>query len=141
MYFANSNDQPQAWKAKRLIFYQVGIKIYGQIPYILQKRLGATFISSESSFMGGRIIGPTFEDNYTIVPYRRSDGTEQKPEAINALLDWLLSDRGCEYTIAIAGEFERSDLLRVNWLQMPPETWTPGDNNLQKLIEDLSWAN
>lgn len=139
MYFATQEDQPQPWKRKRLIFYQSGIKVYGQIPYILQRRLQAEFISNESSFLGGRIVGPTAEKNYTFVPFRRGDGSEQSPEAVQALLDWLLADAGCEYAIAEDGEFERRDLTLVNWFQAPPETWVPGDNSsLKTLIEEIS---
>ena len=75
MYFADPRvDLPQPWKEKRIIFYAQGVKIYGQIPYILQRRLQAEFYSNNLPWLGVRLIGPTFESNYTLVRYHRKDG-------------------------------------------------------------------
>lgn len=125
--FANpSEDLPQPWRRKRIIFYASALKVYGQIPYILQRRLQAEFVSNNvSGPLGGRLIGPTAEQNYTLVPYRRDDGSLQPEEAVEELLDWLFEDRGVEWGIAAPGEFGRTDLALPNWFNRPPETFVP----------------
>jgi hypothetical protein len=125
IYFANpQQDLPQPWKRKRIIFYRQGLKIYGQIPYILQRRLHGEFYSNNIPVLGGRMIGPTMEDNYTLVRYRRpKDGQRHNDVALEGLLDWLYADEGFEW--AIAKDFHRRiDLANLfNW---PPEVFAPG---------------
>ena len=127
MYADPHNDLPASWRQKRVIFYQQGLKIYGQIPYLLQRRLQATFVSNVVSTRMSVIAAPTGEDNYTLVPYRRSDGTSHRLENIEALMDWLYGDSGFEWSIAVPGEYERRDLLTANWFNRPPETWLPAE--------------
>lgn len=139
-YYADPNaDLPAEWKLKRAIFYACSLKVYGQIPYILQRRLGAEFISNIASGpFGGRVVAPTGEDNYTVVPYRRADGECQSDEALAAFLSWLEADAGYEWAIAAPGEFERRDLRQPNWWRKPPQTWIPdpaqGAATLRRLI-------
>lgn len=121
-YYADpSRDLPAPWKAKRIVFYAKGLKVYGQIPYILQRKLHAEFISNNAPLLGGRIIGPTREQNYTIIRYRRNDGSMHSEEAIEALMDWFYSDKGFEWGIAGSGNF-RDNLDGPNFFQQPPET-------------------
>lgn len=135
-FFANpSQDLPQPWKQKRIIFYAQGLKIYGQLPYILQRRLQGEFFSNDMSFMGGRLWGPSFENNYTLVRYRRAkDGKRHSDVALEALLDWLYADKGFEW--AIAKDFHRRiDLANLfNW---PPETFVLGGPEHRPDIKQL----
>lgn len=119
------NDLPADWKPKRAIFYAQGLKVYGQIPYVLQRRLQAQFISNEFRFLGGRVRVPTAERNYTIIPFHRDDGERHSAEALDALLAWLEAGAGYEWAIAAGREFGRSDLYAANALNEPPKTWTP----------------
>lgn len=124
-YYADpSRDLPVPWQAKRVIFYRQGLKIYGCLPHILARRVDAEFISNNGAFMGGRIIAPTSEDNYTLVRYRRANGRSHRPEAIQALLTWLYSDKGFEWSIATP-EFFNDRLDLPNWWQSPPRTFVP----------------
>lgn len=137
-FYANpAKDLPAPWEEKRIIFYAEGLKIYGQIPYILQRKLQAEFISNDVVGGMGRLIGPSGERNYTLVPYRREDGERHSESTIEALLDWLYEDRGFEWAIAAPGEFERRDLRLVNWFQSPPETIVPAGPEHRQLIRRL----
>jgi hypothetical protein len=134
-YFANPReDLPAPWKPKRIIFYAQGLKIYGQIPYILQRRLQAEFISNDVGVLGGRLVGPTAECNYTLVRYRRQDDKPHSDAVLEALLDWLCADRGFEWAIAL-DYYKHIDLPNLfNW---PPETWVPGGLEQRPDIKQL----
>ena len=127
-YADPSQDLPALWKPKRCIFYAQGLKIYGQIPYILQRRLQAEFFSNNAPAFGGRIIAPTVEQNYTVVPYRRRDGAPHSQGTIDTLMDWLFADKGLEW--AIAKDFDR-EIRGWNAYQMPPQTWIPTTEETQ----------
>lgn len=134
-YFADpKQDLPAPWKKKRIVFYGGGMKIYGQIPYLLQRKLHAEFISNRGSFMGGTIVGPTGENNYTIVSYRRPNGKRHRERTLGQLMDWLYEGKGFEWAIAARGEFERGDLLVVNWFNVPPETWVPSEGKRELIM-------
>lgn len=131
LYYADPRrDLPASWKQKRIIFYAQGLKIYGQIPYILQRRLQAKFISNSMGFMGGQISAPTLESNYTLIRYRREDGQPHSEVAIKALLDWLYDDKGFEWGVA-KNFYERLDL--PNFWQWPAEVLEMGK-------EEHRWA-
>lgn len=134
-YFADPReDLPAPWKPKRVIFYAQGLKIYGQIPYVLQRRLQAEFVSNDVSFFGGRLVGPTAERNYTLVRYCRQDGQSHGDAALEALLDWLYADKGFEWAIAL-DYHKRIDLPNLfNW---PPEVWMPGGPEQRPDIKQL----
>jgi len=126
-YCEPAQDLPAAWKPKRIIFYRQGIKIYGAIPYLLQRRLHAEFISNNvGSIRGARIIAPTGEANYTLVRYHRENGRPHSEPALQALLDWLYADKGFEWSIA-APEHWRDRLDQPNWWQSPPRTFVPAE--------------
>jgi hypothetical protein len=134
-YFANpQEDLPQPWKRKRILFYAQGLKVYGQIPYILQRRLQAEFISNNAPFMGARLIAPTAEQNYTLVRYYREDGRRHSEATLEALLDWLYADKGFEWGIA-KNFFERLDL--PNWWQAPAEVLEIGKEEHRPDIKQL----
>lgn len=134
-YYADpKNDLPQPWKQKRIIFYAQGLKIYGQIPYILQRRLQAEFYSNNASFMGARLIAPTMENNYTLVHYRRADGQRHSDTILEALLDWLYNDKGFKWAIA-KDFFKRIDL--PNFWNWPPETFVLGESEHRPGIKQL----
>lgn len=124
-YYADpSKDLPVPWKSKRIVIYAQGLKIYGQIPYILQRRLQAQFISNSMSCLGSRIVAPSGEDNYTIIPWRRVDGEQHTITAMDALLDWLYTDKGFEVAVATRRYFyDRLDL--PNMWQSPPHVFIP----------------
>lgn len=134
-FFANTReDLPEPWKRKRIIFYAQGLKIYGQIPYILQRRLQGEFYSNNAPFMGGRIIAPTMEQNYTLVRYHRNNGKHQGNVALEALLDWLYADKGFEW--AIAKDFHRRIDLPNFW-NWPPEIFVSGTSENRSDIKQL----
>jgi hypothetical protein len=135
-FFANpQEDLPQPWKLKRIIFYAQGLKIYGQIPYVLQRRLQGEFYSNNAPFMGMRLIVPTFENNYTLVRYHRlKDGKRHSEIALESLLDWLYSDEGFEW--AIAKDFFRQIDLPNFW-NWPPETFVLGGPEHRPDIKQL----
>lgn len=125
-YCDPAEDLPAPWKPKRVVFYRQGIKLYGAIPYILQRRLDAEFISNNASALGTRIIAPTGEANYTLVRYQRANGRPHSQAALQALLDWLYADKGFEWSIATPEYFnDRLDL--PNWWQSPPRTFVPAE--------------
>jgi len=123
MYRADlSRDIPSPGLPKRIIFYAQGLKIYGLIPYVLNRRLKGEFISNVAMLPGwGRgaaIAAPTGEANYTVIPYI------QKPEHVQMLIDWLYEDRGFEWAIADPDNF--NDQLREwNAYKQPPSVWVP----------------
>lgn len=135
-YYANSSqDLPRPWKQKRIIFYAQGLKVYGQIPYILQRRLQGEFYSNNAPFMGCRIIAPTMEQNYTLVRYRRpNDSKCHNDIALEALLDWLYTDKGFEWAIA-KDFYKRIDL--PNFWNYPPETFVLGVTRHRTDIKQL----
>lgn len=120
-YYADPRrDLPSRFKKKRVIFYEQGLKIYGQIPYILQMRLGAEFYSDNApAAFGGRIIAMTMEPNYTVVPYKQSR------EAIDALLEWLYGGDAFEWAVAV--DFYKN-IRQWNALNMPAQTFVPSHN-------------
>jgi hypothetical protein len=88
-------DLPAPHKQKRIIFYADGLKVYGAIPYVLQRRLKAKFYSNNApGLFGGRLIAPTMESNYTVVPY------QARHDVIEKLLNWLYADAGFKWGIA-----------------------------------------
>ena len=127
-------DLPAPWKPKRIIFYAQGLKIYGQIPYILQRRLRAEFISNSVGIMGARLTGPTMERNYTLVRYRRKGDQSHSSATLEALLDWLYADKGFEWAIAL-DYYKRIDL--PNLFNFPAEAWMPGGLEQRVNIKQL----
>lgn len=122
-----SQDIPQKWKPKRIIFYKRGLKIYGLLPHILNRRLKGEFYSnyyvqSAGAFRGHGTIAPAYELNYTVVPYT------QKPEYANALLEWLSQDAGFEWAIASPRDFTKDLRDGTAFTQRDPETWVPAEN-------------
>lgn len=137
MYYADpARDLPAPWKPKKCVFYAEGLKIYGQIPYILQLALEAEFYSNDTSiFGGGRLIGPTQEPNYTVVPYRRANGRPHRESSLKALFDWLYADRGFEW--AFAAEFWRH-IREWNLFNSEPEIFVPGTpEQRQEIVKHL----
>ena len=100
-------DQPNMHTPKRVLFYAAGLKIYGLLPYLLNRRVRGQFRSNAHI----AAVFPTWERNYTIVPY------QQTPEAAAALLDWLYADAGFEWGIA---EDWHAALLGANAFNDPP---------------------
>ena len=134
MYYADpARDLPSTIKPKQCIFYAEGLKIYGQIPYILQRKLGAKFYSNETTiFGGGRLLAPTREPNYTVVAYRRIDDRPHSEAALKALFDWLYADAGFEWAFAV--EFRRS-IRQWNALNPEPATVAPGNIEQRQDLE------
>lgn len=119
-----SEDLPSATKTKRIIFYGKGLKIYGTLPYLLSRRLKAefysnNFVQSGGAFRGMGLIAPAYEANYTVVPYT------QRPQHASALLNWLLSDAGFEWAIAVPGEFDKEIRCTTAFSSQDPEVWVP----------------
>ncbi len=138
-YFASKDDLPVPWKVKRIIFYRRGLKVYGQIPYILQRRLQAKFVSNTASLWGAKIVAPTGEDNYTIIPYRREDGQPHTDMAIESFLVWLYRDKGFEFGVAAPENFnDKLDL--PNWWQSPPKLLKLADNDDRPILAGLLLA-
>jgi hypothetical protein len=125
-YYANlSNDLPAPYKRKRVIFYRQGLKVYGLLPYILNRKLKAQFFSGTVSCMGGTISMGSFESNWTAIPYTQS------PENLKALLDWLYEDRGFEVALASREDWN-DDIFSANVYRMPPHTWYPIGNEARE---------
>jgi len=137
-YYADPTlDLPAPWKAKRIVFYARGLKVYGQIPYILQRRLQAKFYSNDMSLFGGRIVGPTREHNYTVISYRLEDGSPHSAATLEALIDWLYSDKGFEFGIADPENFE-DQIAMVNWFNSNPHTVQATENHRVFVAKMLS---
>lgn len=136
MYYADPvRDLPSTIKSKQCIFYAEGLKVYGQIPYILQRRLEAEFYSNDTSiFGGGRLTAPTQEPNYTVVPYHRANGRSHNNAALKALFDWLYADAGFEWAFAV--EFRRH-IREWNLLNPEPGTFVPGV--IEERQEIIKW--
>lgn len=118
-YYADlSNDLPVPYKRKRVIFYQQGLKVYGLLPYLLQKKLKAQFFSGSISWGNVRISAGSFEDNWTAIPYQQSSTN------LIFLLDWLYSDSGFEVALASKEDWE-DNIFLGNIFHMPPHTWYP----------------
>lgn len=133
-YADPGRDLPAPWKLKRVLFYRDGMKIYGQIPYILQRKLRAKFYSNNAPiFGGGRIVGPTLERNYTVVPYRRADGRPHRQEALSDLFDWLWTDKGFEWAIAVDWH---KQIEGWNVFNVPPETFVPGKRQIEAALKE-----
>ena len=122
--YAAPEDIPTPYRAKLVVIYARGLKIYGQIPYLLAKRLEAQFISNEISIAGGGSIwGGTAEPNWTVVPSRRDDGQPHTPETLQALIDWLQADKGFVATVATPEYYY--DRLDSNWGRQAPRVFQP----------------
>ena len=135
-YWANPQfDLPAPWKEKAIIFYAQGLKVYGQIPYLLQRRLQAEFYSNNAPIFGARIVAPSWERNYTVIPYRHKDGNPHVQKAIKALLDWLYADKG--FVWAIAMDFHDNIKCWNAW-RPKPETWAPAEKMPPQLLQLLS---
>jgi hypothetical protein len=122
-----SQDVPALWKPKRIIFYSQGLKIYGLLPHILNRRLKGEFYSnyfvqSSGAFRGAGMIAPAQEFNYTYVPYT------QKPAHAKALLEWLSEDKGFEWAIASAQDFNLNIRCSTAFSDRHPEVWVPAEN-------------
>ena len=118
-YYANLRDDlPSPHQRKRIIFYAAGLKVYGLLPHLLNRRLHGEFRSSTTSFLGGKILWPTQERNWTVIPYGQS------PENVARLLIWLQSGVGFEWGIAGPDEWDE-DILLPNVLRVPPAVWHP----------------
>jgi hypothetical protein len=120
-------DLHQVWKSKRIIFYAQGLKIYGVLPYILNRRLKGKFYSnyyvhSSGAFRGHGMIAPAYELNYTVVPYT------QKPDYAKALLEWLWQDAGFEWAIASPRDFRNELRHGTAFSSRDPEIWVPAQN-------------
>lgn len=113
-----AHDTPSVTKKKRIIFYRGGLKIYGLLPYILQKKLKAQFFSNTPVGGGVMMLLPSHEDNWTAVPY------DQSPERLQSLLDWLYSDAGFEVALASRESWE-DDIFSANIMNHPPSVWFP----------------
>ena len=74
-----------------------------------------------------RVFGPTWEPNYTIVPWRRDDGALHSPENLKALIQWLESGKG--YIWVIAGPENFNDRLDTPWGRHLPEAFQPLDTH------------
>jgi hypothetical protein len=122
-----SQDVPEKWKPKRIIFYKQGLKIYGLLPHILNRRLKGEFFSnysvhSSGAFRGHGMIAPAYESNYTLVHYT------QKPEYAKALLEWLSQDAGFEWAIASPQDFNTDLREGTAFSNRNPEVWVPAQN-------------
>ena len=121
--YTHPGDLPGDHKPKLVVVYAAGLKIYGALPYLLQRRLQARFNSSEVGGGGMRVFGPTWEPNYTIVPWRRDDGALHSPENLKALIDWLQADKGFVWVIADPDYY--NDSLDGNFFRSLPHVWQP----------------
>lgn len=131
-YYANPRaDLPASWKTKRLVFYAMGLKVYGQMPYILQRKLRARFISNHFGGAGGEVWWPAAESNYTLVSYRRPDGSPHSAEVLMTFFDWLYADKGFEFAIAGEKSFYQ-DIRSIAIYEWPPDLRpaTPDDRML-----------
>ena len=128
-YYADlSRDLPTPYERKRVVFYRQGLKVYGLLPYLLQRRLKAQFFSGSVNWGGVRISAGSFEQNWTAISYT------QTSEALASLLDWLSSDAGFEVAIASREDFD-DDIFSANIFRMPPKTWHPvGDKALPRFL-------
>lgn len=118
-YYADlQQDLPSPHTRKRVIFYAAGLKVYGLLPQLLSRRLHGEFRSSSTSFLGGKLMWPTQQRNWTVVPYAQS------PENVARLLTWLQSGAGFEWGIAGPDEWDE-DILLPNVLRVPPAVWHP----------------
>lgn len=118
-YYADLNaDVPAPYKPKKVVFYRQGLKIYGLLPYRLQRLLKAQFFSNSMSWGRVRISGGTFEANWTAIPYQQSQ------ENMSTLLDWLYSEAGFQVALASPAHWN-DDIFSPNVARMPPETWYP----------------
>lgn len=118
-----THDLPTKWKQKRIIFYAQGLKVYGELPYLLRQRLRAEFFSN--SYHNGEfgLIAPAMEPNYTVVSYN------QPVERSTALLDWLFADTGFEWAIAAPEEFKLNIWQSTVCSPGIPNTWVPAENS------------
>lgn len=121
--YAQPGDLPDDYKPKLVVVYAAGLKIYGCLPYLLQRRLQARFNSNEISSGGLRIFGPSWEPNYTVIPWRRDDGQPHSPEILQSLADWLQSGKGFTWVVAAQENFY--DRLDANFFRSRPEVWQP----------------
>jgi len=118
-YADMNNDLPSPYHPKRAIFYRQGLKVYGLLPYILQRKLKAQFFSGVVSWGPGvRIMVGSWEPNWTAIPY------QQAPEKVQALLDWLYSEQGFEVAIASSDDWD-DDIFSSNFMRHPPQVWYP----------------
>lgn len=119
-------DLPSTRNPTRVIFYQQGLKVYGLLPYLINRKVKGEFYSNyyvhdSGWFAGSGIVAHTNEPNYTVVPY------SQSPETAKLLWDWLHSDAGFEWAIASKQEFYRN-ICQANIANVEPETWCPIGN-------------
>jgi hypothetical protein len=119
---------------KRIVLYAKGLKIYGVLPYILARKLKAEFFSNNLGVLGAKLIAPTQEDNYTIVPYAQSPASSQK------LLDWLYSDAGFLWAIA-SSEYWDEEIAKPNICNKFPEVWLPYENQEKQTFLAVFSAN
>lgn len=113
-------DLPAPHKAKRVIFYRHGLKVYGELPYLLKKRLKAEFYSNFAVNGGFGMIAPAVEPNYSVIP------CGQPPDRSMALLDWLFADAGFEWAIAI--DYDRDIRCSTAFSGSLPQCWVPANN-------------
>jgi hypothetical protein len=121
-----SEDIPDKSKQKRIIFYQQGFKIYGLLPYILNRKLKGEFYSNHfthdsGAFRGMGVIAPAYELNYTVVPYSQ-DSVKAK-----LLIDWLLDGSGFEWAIAL--DFHADIKQGTAFTNKNPDIWAPGKHD------------
>jgi len=119
------DDLPKASKCKRAVFYSRGLKVYGMLPHLLNRRLKGEFRSNHVANGPLQAIAPTLEANYTVVPYRQSPANTQR------LMDWLLDGVGFEWAIASPQDWSQ-DILLGNAFQYPPKVWHPSPQGEQR---------
>jgi hypothetical protein len=90
MYQPHSEDYIAAFQRKKIVFYAVGLKIYGQLPHKINRLVGGAFRSNQTATMRF----PTGERNYTMVRFDLS------AEAAEALWAWLHADAGFQWAVA-----------------------------------------
>jgi hypothetical protein len=115
-------DLPEKWKIKRIIFYGQGLKIYGEMPYLMKRRLRVEFFSNYHHNGQFGLIAPAMEMNYSVVPYHQS------PDLTAALLEWLFADAGFEWAIAVPDEFDLNIRRSTAFSDRNPAVWVPAQN-------------
>lgn len=98
-----SLDFPNPAKTKRILFYRLAIKVYGVLPYLLNRQVQGDFRSNDNG-----IVFLSADSNYTVVPYGLDD------LAIKALLSWLCADAGFEWGIAGPRDWNATNLRTNN---------------------------
>lgn len=107
-------DLPSEKKYKEIIFYPKHLKIYGILPYLLNRKVSGRFCST---------ISRCAEPNFTVITYNQS------PEVVRELFEWLSEGVGFNWSIASYGEKIRFDPYKK------PETHKPPNITIGQVIE------